>query len=417
MMKLGKYSFGIGDRFAHQGVYQLAAFAEAAQSGVIITPVWNKSNREHLTVESGPESVRIEADEAVHQLSWNHGYLVDADHITFDTVDRFIEHSDFFTIDVADKINEPLTKSELERFLLDHRGTIGELTVSGIERTFKIDAQVLTSIAHKFYKAILEAKRIYQHIKEHKGDKYFAVEVSMDEVDEPQSPLELYFILLLLSENDVPVDTIAPKFTGRFNKGVDYEGDLASFTTEFEQDLLVINHAVAKFGLPADLKLSVHTGSDKFSLYPVIHSLIKKHDVGLHLKTAGTTWLEELIGLAESEGSGLAMAKSIYHTAIERFDELTGPYTTVINIDPAQLPTLADIDNWTGDQFARSLRHEQTDSLYNPHFRQLLHTAYKVAHEKGASYGDELKKNSEIIGRNVMRNILNRHIDPLFLGK
>ncbi|MEQ9296926.1 MAG: tagaturonate epimerase family protein [Cyclobacteriaceae bacterium] len=416
-MKLGKYSFGIGDRFAHQGQYQLKGFLQALEQGVVITPVWNKSNREHITVGSSPLRVRIEADEAVKQLGWNKDYFVDADHITLDTVDRFIAPSNFFTLDVADKINTPLSPSELALFLSDHQQYLGQLKIEGVEEAFTITEDTLSAIANKFYKAIQEARRIYDSINEQKASQSFAVEVSMDEVEYPQTPLELFFILLLLSESNIPVDTIAPKFTGRFNKGVDYDGDINAFSQEFEQDILVIKHCIKYFKLPKNLKLSVHTGSDKFSLYPVIHNLIKKHDVGLHLKTAGTTWLEELIGLAESEGDGLNLAKSIYQSAMARYDELTGPYATVLNIDREKLPSFGIVDRWSGELFALSLRHNQSDELYNPDFRQLLHTAYKIAAERGHEYLSALTRDSEIIGRNVHENIFNRHITPLFLGK
>ncbi|MFA6702764.1 MAG: tagaturonate epimerase family protein, partial [Dysgonamonadaceae bacterium] len=107
-----------------------------------------------------------------------------------------------------------------------------------------------------------------------------------------------------LVNKGVQVQTIAPKFTGRFNKGVDYVGDLDQFAKEFEEDVLVIDFGVKEFGLPQELKLSVHSGSDKFSIYPIMAKVIKKHDKGLHLKTAGTTWLEEVIGLSMSGGEG-----------------------------------------------------------------------------------------------------------------
>src|SRR5688500_12555145 len=101
MLLLGKYSFGMGDRFAHQAEAQLRACLLAAERGVSIVPVWNKSNREHVTIGSEPSSVRVAADAAVRKLGWKAPYHVDADHINLGTVDRFIEPSDFFTIDVA----------------------------------------------------------------------------------------------------------------------------------------------------------------------------------------------------------------------------------------------------------------------------------------------------------------------------
>ena len=116
-MELGKYSFGTGDRFAHQGEAQLQGSILAMLAGVELTHVWNKSFREHKTVKSGPESVRVEADQAVKALGWQGQFLVDADHINMDTVDEFVPHSDFFTLDVADFIGKPSSKEDIEAFV------------------------------------------------------------------------------------------------------------------------------------------------------------------------------------------------------------------------------------------------------------------------------------------------------------
>src|SRR5438105_2743641 len=102
MLTLGKYSIGVGDRFAHQAKAQLQACILAAKQGVEVIPVWNKSNREHTIIGSEPASVRAAADAAVQQLKWTKPYHVDADHIRLDTVERFLAASDFYTIDVAD---------------------------------------------------------------------------------------------------------------------------------------------------------------------------------------------------------------------------------------------------------------------------------------------------------------------------
>ena len=123
----------------------------------------------------------------------------------------------------------------------------------------------------------------------------------------------------MIADEKIPAQTIAPKFTGRFNKGVDYVGDAEQFAKEFEQDVLVIDFAVKEFGLPEDLKLSVHSGSDKFTIYPIMAEIIKKYDKGLHVKTAGTTWLEEVIGLAISGDEGLACCKrNLYKSLVEK---------------------------------------------------------------------------------------------------
>lgn len=414
----GKYSFGIGDRFSHQGKAQLEALMLAASElGIEVIPVWNKSNREHNIVHSEPADTRAEADAAVKAMNYTGPYFVDADHINLTTVDRFIEYSDFFTLDVADYIGRWASDTDIEGFLEAHRSYCGELLIPGISSRFIITENYLREFAEKFLFAINEAAAIYRHIAFVKGDGNFVTEVSMDEVDQPQKPLDLLFILKGLADLKVPVQTIAPKFTGRFNKGVDYEGDPERFATEFEEDILVIKYAVSNFGLPAGLKLSVHSGSDKFSIYTVIGSLIRKHDCGLHLKTAGTTWLEEVIGLSLSGGRGLEIAKQIYRAAYERREELCGPYATVIDIKPGLLPSPDTVDTWDSLKYASTLRHIPGDPSYNPSFRQLIHVGYKVASELGREYTDALIANEQIISTCVWENIYRRHILRLFTTK
>ncbi|HAV64057.1 MAG TPA: hypothetical protein DCY13_17035 [Verrucomicrobiales bacterium] len=415
-LTLEKYTIGVGDRFAHQAKAQLRACQLLAGNGVDVVPVWNKSNREHTFIGSEPESVLVAARAAVAALGWKNGWHVDADHIGVKTVDRFIPHSDFFTLDVADFIGKAATLDAVKAFVDKHAELVGTVTIAGIDRPFEITRTEVERVAGKFLLAVQEAGRIYRHIVAAKGEGRFIAEVSMDETDSPQTPPELLIILAAIADEGIPAQTIAPKFTGRFNKGVDYVGDLKQFEQEFHDDLAVIAHAVKAYGLPANLKLSVHSGSDKFSLYPIIRRNLPKFDAGLHLKTAGTTWLEELIGLAEAEGDGLAMAKEIYAEAIGHVDELCGPYATVIDIDRAKLPTAEQVNGWAGKQFTDALRHDQKNPGFNPSFRQLLHIAFKLAAKKGQRYLDLLKANEEIVGRNVTENLYQRHLKPLFVG-
>ena len=414
-MILPKYSMGIGDRFAHQGKAQLAAFIKAKSLGVEIAPVWNKSNREHTIVHSEPVSVREEADNAVKALGWKGAYFVDADHIGLKTVDKFIGPSDFFTIDVADFIGKPVDDSAIAAFVSAHKPYATALRIPGIEGALDITPARIEAIARKYLFAVQEAGKVYRHIETAKGKGNFAPEVSMDETDQPQTPVDLLFILAAIAQEKIPVQTIAPKFTGRFNKGVDYVGNVVQFEKEFNDDLAVIAFAVKEFGLPSNLKLSVHSGSDKFSIYPAIHRAIRKTGAGLHLKTAGTTWLEELIGLASAGGEGMQIAKEVYAQALGRFDELCGPYATVIDIDKTKLPTSQVVAGWTGDQYANALRHDQGNPQYNMHFRQLLHVGFKVAAQMGERYTDALKKFESVVAKNVTENMFDRHVKRVFL--
>jgi hypothetical protein len=413
-MQISKYSFGIGDRFGHQGKAQLSALMKVKNAGIDVVPVWNKSNREHGIVGTSPADVRKEADAAVRVLGWKGEYHVDADHINLSNVDGYIEYSDFFTLDVADYIMKPPDSGSLGSFVEQNRKYTGKLRIPGIGEAYEITDERLSEIANKYLFATRKAAELYRHISGKKGAGNLIPEVSMDEVAQPQTPVELFFILAMLAGEEVPLQTIAPKFTGRFNKGVDYEGDIRQFEKEFEEDLLVIDFAVKEFGLPRNLKLSVHSGSDKFSIYPAMGRLIKKHDKGIHVKTAGTTWLEEVIGLAASGGEGLEMARKIYRKAYEKQEALCAPYATVIDIHPEGLPSPEEVSTWSSEKFAGTLRHIPGHVDYNPNFRQLIHVGYKVAAEMGNDYYAALDKNAGIIARNVEENIYDRHLKRLF---
>ena len=414
-MILEKYSFGVGDRFGHQGKAQLQAIIRAKKEGINITPVWNKSHREHTIIKTSPGDVRIEADKAVEALRWSDSHYVDADHIGLKNVDLFIDSSDFFTLDVADFIGQAADENETRAFVNKYKKYAGSLAIPGIGEAVKIDEKQIETIARKFLLAVREAGKIYRHVEAAKGRDPFVTEVSMDETDQPQTPVEMFFILAAIADEGIPAQTIAPKFTGRFNKGVDYVGDVSQFAKEFEEDLAVIAFAVKEFGLPENLKLSVHSGSDKFSIYKSMNNAIKKFDAGLHIKTAGTTWLEELIGLALAGGEGLAIAKKAYANALSRFDELCGPYATVIDIDKDKLPSAKVVGQWSGEEYANALRHNQSCDKYDLNLRQLLHVGYKIAAEMGDDFLNALVKYEETIAENVTENIYERHIKPIFV--
>jgi hypothetical protein len=402
-MKLEKYSFGMGDRFLHQGRAQLQAIINAKEAGIDITPVWNKSDREHVIVGTEPLSLRDEADAAVAALNWDAAYRVDADHINMGTVDRFIDCSDFFTL-------------EIDSFVLSQSRYVGELSIPGAG-TYTVSREDIRNVAATFLKAVQLAGAIYRHIVDKKGSEDFIAEVSMDETENPQTPLEMFFILAMIADEGIPAQTIAPKFTGRFNKGVDYVGDVNQFEKEFNDDLAAIAFAISEFGLPDNLKLSVHSGSDKFSIYGVMADALRRTGAGIHIKTAGTTWLEELIGLAEGGREGLAIAKEVYAQALANMDALCEPYATVIDIDASQLPSAEEVQQWSSKQYADALRHDQSNPAYNLHLRQLLHVGYKVAAKMGDRYYDALREFESDVARNVTENLWERHIRPLFLNK
>jgi tagaturonate epimerase len=415
MTALGTFSIGVGDRFAHQAKAQLEACILASKAGIDVVPVWNKSNREHTIIGSEPSSTRAAADAAVKELGWNLPYFCDADHINLSTVDRFLAPCDFYTIDVADYIGKAAEPSSIDAFVKHHSELVGTIHLDSPEH-IEITLDLLRNTAAKFLNAVQEAGKIYRKIESAKGKGNFVPEISMDETDSAQTPAELLIILAAIADDGVPIQTIAPKFSGRFNKGVDYVGDVAQFAREMALDMSAIQYAVTHYGLPVNLKLSVHSGSDKFSIYPTIHALMQKFSTGVHLKTAGTTWLEEIIGLAEAGGDGLALAREIYAEAFAHSAELCAPYATVIDIDPIKLPAPEAVARWTSEQFTSALRHDQNSPAYNPSFRQLLHVGFKIAAKMGSRYLDLLEANEPVIAKNVTENLYARHIAPVFLG-
>ena len=414
---LGKYSVGVGDRFGRQAMAQLQACIQALGQGVEIVPVWNKSNREHTIIGSEPMSVRLAADAAAKSLQWKLPYFVDADHISLKTVDRFLGACDFYTIDVADFIGQSALPVAIDAFVGHHPELLRAIALPGTDETFTLSSGALRAIAQKYLKAVASAGEVYRSIAAAKGEGHFITEISMDETDSPQTPIELLVILAAIAGEGIPVQTIAPKFSGRFNKGVDYVGNVAQFEREFARDAAAIAHAVRCYRLPSNLKLSVHSGSDKFSIYPAIHSVLKRFNAGVHLKTAGTTWLEEVIGLAEAGDDALSLAKEIYAQAFARRDELCAPYATVIDIDPDRLPSPDEVHNWSSQQYISALRHERANAAYNSSLRQLIHVGFKAAASMGSRYLDLVDARESIIAKNVTENLYRRHIAPVFLGR
>jgi len=318
---------------------------------------------------------------------------------------------------VAEFIGQPAPEGEIESFGNRSAKLLGRIRLDGADDAFEIKPETVRQTARKYLTAVRKAGEVYRAIRAVKGEGKFIPEISMDETDSAQSPVELLLILAAIADEGIPVQTIAPKFSGRFNKGVDYIGDVAQFGREFALDLAAIAFAVEHFGLPENLKLSVHSGSDKFSIYPAIHSAMRRFDAGVHLKTAGTTWMEELIGLAEAGGDALELAKEIYCEAFARREELCAPYATVIEIDVAKLPSPGEVRGWTSGQYTSALRHVRGAAAYNSSLRQLLHVGFKVAAEMGPCYLDMLAAHEAAIATNVTENLYDRHIAPVFLGR
>ncbi|MBN1894891.1 hypothetical protein JW906_10365 [bacterium] len=413
---LEKYSIGVGDRFGLQAGAQLKALIKAEERGIHLVPVWNKSHREHHILHTQPVSVRREADQAVRELGWKAYYYVDADHVGADTVESFLACCNYFTLDVGDSIGGAVDPAEVDAVAgeLFPGGTLP--SIPGLSGKPGGDGSSLRAWIAKYLPAVKEAASLHSRIESAKKGTAFVTEISMDETTEAQTAPELAVILALASREGIPLQVIAPKFTGNFYKGIDYDGDPAAFSQCFSDHLAVIRFAVTAFSLPANLKLSVHSGSDKFSIYPAIRAALKKDNAGVHVKTAGTTWLEEIAGLSISGDRGLKTAKAVYGRAYERFDELCEPYAPVLLIDRKRLPPPGKVESWTAEAFAGAVRHDSRNPLYNPDMRQLLHVAFKIAAEMGDEFLGLIREYEDLIGDQVTDNLYTRHILPLFEG-
>ncbi len=410
MKQLSRFSIGTGDRFGMEGLAQLDAFQKLKSYGIDADIVWNKSNREHSIIGSSPQDQAAAAANAVKEAGWTGGWFIDADHITIKTVDRFLPHCDFFTIDVAETIGKPASLDSKTEFIARALFLLkpGSAPVAVAEKD-------LHAVADYYLAAVQEAGKTYRHIAAHKPAGSFVVELSMDETEMPQTPAELAAILVAVGMEGIPVSTIAPRFPGKFLKGIDFIGDVTQFLETFEALTRVVQWAPGALGLPKGLKLSVHSGSDKFCIYRGIHEIVTRLGAGLHLKTAGTTWLEEIVGLAEAGGEGLVIAKEIYARAYERIDELLAPYTAVVEIDRARLPAPKDVSDWDSQHFVRALRHDPGSAFMQPDMRQLMHIAFRIAAEMGREFSDALISCRDAIARNVTHNLFERHFRPLLL--
>jgi hypothetical protein len=417
-LTLNKFSVGTGDRFARQAKAQLQACAQALQSGVEVVPVWNKSNREHNIIGSEPTSARQAADAAVKALDWKLPYFLDADHITLETVGRFLDPCDFFTIDVADFIGQTPVDADVDAFVRCHPELLGSIQLAGVDEAFEITQQDLREAAQKFLAAVKKAGEVYRKVLSVKGAGNFIPEVSMDETDRAQSPVELLIILAAIADEGIPVQTIAPKFSGRFNKGVDYVGDTSpSSTARMALDIAAIATPSSNSACPPISSSASTPAATSSPSTPPFTRTSSAFSTGVHLKTAGTTWLEEIIGLAEAGGDGWRWPRRSTPRPSPTREELCAPYATVIDIDTAKLPAPAEVAGWTSEQYTSALRHDPARPAYNSSLRQLLHVGFKVAAKMGRRYLDLLEANEPVIAKNVTENLYDRHIAPVFLGR
>lgn len=337
-------SFGFGDRLGLATPGHIAA-----ARGTKFAPIFaQQSVRENARTGRTPQQVIDDARRAVAAAKWDAPWGADADHLK--TVDDFSPFIDagytFFTVDPGEHVDNGADTDSVE--MLKHKvAALGWEELSALylpgnrEQIWGgFEAESLMRATVKYGKAIRHAVSMFKRLSELK-DK-FDFEISVDETDSPTTPLEHFFIANELTRKGVKFTSLAPRFVGRFEKGVDYIGDLNVLDVEFSKHAAVTEH----FG---SYKLSLHSGSDKFSVYPL---LAKHWGERIHVKTAGTSYLEALRVLAEHEPD---LFLKIYKLGCDRYE--TDKQTYHVSAELSKLAKTDDLPSLLDDFHAREILH------------------------------------------------------------
>ena len=337
-------SFGFGDRIGLATPGHIAAV-----KGTKFAPVFaQQSVRENARTGRTPQQVVDDAKRAVESAKWDAPWGADADHLkTLEDIPPFVEEGyTFFTVDpgehvdnAADNDSVEALKQKIAAFNWDE---LSMLYLSGNSEQVwgQFDAESLMRATVKYGRAIEHAVTMFRRLSEMKDG--FDFEMSVDETDAPTTPLEHFFIASELTRAGVKFTSLAPRFIGRFEKGVDYIGDLNALDLELAKHAAVTAH----FGT---YKLSLHSGSDKLSVYPL---LAKHWGERIHVKTAGTSYLEALRVLAKYEPD---LFLKIYALGRERYETDRRTYHVSANLE--KLPNTDDLSSLLDDFHAREVLH------------------------------------------------------------
>jgi hypothetical protein len=371
-------SAGCGDRLG----LATPGHVRAARKYGTIAPIFaQQSVRENARTGRTPQQVMDEAMWGLFQEGWREIWGSDADHLkTPEDIDSFAAAGfTLYTVDPGDHVDGDAhtaspaevdaklqelpwdaledTLDDMEQRYLDLTFDLGDLAVT-------LSREALHRAAAKYGRAVAHTARMYRHLVETVGQQAFELEVSVDETETPTSPEEHFYVASELKRLGVKWVSLAPRYVGRFEKGVDYIGDLDVFKTE-----LAKHAAIARAFGP--YKLSIHSGSDKFSVYPIIAELT---DGLVHLKTAGTSYLEALRTIAQVD---TAFFREILILARERYE--TDRATYHVSAELAKVPPEEDIGDTDLpgllDQFdARQVLHVTFGSVLDRFGERLMST-------------------------------------------
>jgi hypothetical protein len=400
-------SAGMGDRLGLATPGHVRAIRK--MNGKIVPIFAQQSIRENTRTGRTPQQVIDDAMWGVFQENWRDGYGADADHLkTTDDIDVCLKAGySFFTIDPGEFVDNRAENADLQNLRnyakdlptelhMQHSGLLNQIiTAEHLSLTF--DEKTLLKAMVKYGRAVWHVFKMYQYLLKNAGARTVEFEVSVDETDNPTSHAEHVYIASELKRMGVKWISLAPRFVGRFEKGVDYIGDLE----DFEQDIKG-HAAIARVFGP--YKISLHSGSDKFSIYKIAAQATR----GLvHLKTAGTSYLEALRTIATINPD---FFKEIYEFCRNRYGVDKVSYHVSAQLSRA--PIASDVDHLTG-------------LLDNFDAREILHVTFGSVLKEKASDGSFrfferlmrlLQDNPELYAENIERHFM-RHLTPFFVNE
>ncbi|GIK71859.1 MAG: hypothetical protein BroJett021_08470 [Chloroflexota bacterium] len=369
-----RLSFGFGDRIGLATPGHIAALRAADPAGRIAPIFAQQSVRENERLQRTPAEVMVAAIWSVFAEDWRAPWGADADHVKEPAhVAPFVAAGyTFFTVDPSDHVDNAAQSDDLATLrakcdmlpwnLLETN--YAALHAAYCRRAIELDGlrlqfseETLLRALAKYGRALAHTLTITATLRAAFGGAPFDLEMSVDETDTPTSVHEHYFIANELLQRGAPVVSLAPRFVGKFQKGVDYMGDLAVFEAELAQHVAVLRHFDR-------YKLSIHTGSDKFSIYPII---ARHAGARVHVKTAGTSYLEALRIAALRDP---ALFRQILETGRTHYEHDKKTYYLDCrpeNVPPAAALNDADLPALL-DQFdARQLLHVTFGSILTMH--------------------------------------------------
>ena len=390
-----KISAGTGDRLGLATPGHILAM-----EGTGVAPVFaQQSVRENARTHRTPRQVLDDAMWGVFEMGWKEPWGADGDHLkTPEDMRSFFDAGfTFYTVDPGEhvsKVDESTSEIHLKESLKDFDFNEFQISLDRLLKSYNESVipiagvscntlGVLTALK-KYGKAILHVNMMYTELKKWMGTQTFDFEVSVDETDWPTSTFEHYFIANEMRRLGIQWTSLAPRFIGRFEKGVDYLGDLEKFEAEYK-----IHAAIQKYF--GTYKISLHSGSDKFSIYKIC---VENSDYRVHLKTAGTSYLEALRVLAIVDPK---LFRKIYGFSRNRYDTDKDSYHV-----SAEFSKMPDPDKLSDSQLPALLD--------NFHARQALHVCFgSVLDIYGKEFLSVIRKNSDLYDQTVKKHF-NRHL-------